>query len=301
MIQYLTRKELDTKKYDECIFNAFNSRIYAFSWYLDIVADNWDVLILDDYEAVMPLPWRKKYLIRYVYLTPWVQQLGLFTLNEIENDIADDFINAIPKKFKLIEMFLNSQNHLISNKMTVRNNYILMLKEPYDNIYKNYKKGRKSDIKVAQKAEIILQEVNNPSKTIELFRNIKSKEIDREESDYQILKSLVKKLTELDKVKIYEAYDSKNEFLGGAFFIIDNFRITYLFSAVNEEGRNKNVISLIINSMIKEFSNSNLIFDFEGSMIDSLASFFKSFGSEEEKYYFFRLSRLPKFIGHFAS
>jgi hypothetical protein len=66
MIHYVKRKDLDLNKYDACINNAINSRIYGYSWYLDIVADNWDVLVLNDYEALMPLPWRQKYFIKYI-------------------------------------------------------------------------------------------------------------------------------------------------------------------------------------------------------------------------------------------
>ena len=60
MIQYLKNNEIDIEKYDNCIKSSLNSRIYAFSWYLNIVADNWDVLVLNDYEAVMPLPFLKR-------------------------------------------------------------------------------------------------------------------------------------------------------------------------------------------------------------------------------------------------
>ncbi|MDP3354122.1 MAG: hypothetical protein Q8S44_10335, partial [Flavobacteriaceae bacterium] len=67
MIYYVKRQNLDIEKYDTCIDRALNSRIYAYSWYLDIVADHWDALILNDYEAVMPLPWRSKYFIKYIY------------------------------------------------------------------------------------------------------------------------------------------------------------------------------------------------------------------------------------------
>ena len=67
MIRHITRDTLDVQKYDNCIANAINSRVYAYSWYLDIVADaKWDVLVLDDYKAVMPLPKRRKYFINYV-------------------------------------------------------------------------------------------------------------------------------------------------------------------------------------------------------------------------------------------
>ena len=52
MIHYVKREDLEVEKYNNCIENSIQSRIYAFSWYLDIVADYWDVLVLDDYKAV---------------------------------------------------------------------------------------------------------------------------------------------------------------------------------------------------------------------------------------------------------
>ena len=100
MIYYVKRKDLDLKKYDACIDNAINSRIYGYSWYLDIVADNWDALVLNDYEAVMPLPWRQKYFIKYIYPPAWTQQLGVFSNFKIEADLVEQFVNSIPKKFK---------------------------------------------------------------------------------------------------------------------------------------------------------------------------------------------------------
>ncbi len=61
MIKYVKRKNLDLVKYNDCIENSIQSRMYAFAWYLDIVADNWDVLVCNDYQAVMPIPWKRKY------------------------------------------------------------------------------------------------------------------------------------------------------------------------------------------------------------------------------------------------
>ena len=39
-------------------------------------------------------------------------------------------------------------------------------------------------------------------------------------------------------------------------------------------------------------SNSKYIFDFEGSMINDIALFFKSFGAEKETYYHFNSKRI---------
>ena len=83
MIHYLKRKDIDIVKYNTCIEASINTRIYAYSWYLDIVATNWDILVLNDYEAVMPLPWRQKYFIKYMYPPAWTQQLGVFSKSRI--------------------------------------------------------------------------------------------------------------------------------------------------------------------------------------------------------------------------
>jgi hypothetical protein len=64
MIKYITRVDLDVKKYDDCIEKSKNTRIYAYSFYLDIVTNSWDVLVLNDYEYVMPITWNRKYLIK---------------------------------------------------------------------------------------------------------------------------------------------------------------------------------------------------------------------------------------------
>jgi hypothetical protein len=42
--------------------------------------------------------------------------------------------------------------------------------------------------------------------------------------------------------------------------------------------------SFSIKTVIKEYQNLNVLLDFEGSNIASIASFFKSFGSEKENY-----------------
>ncbi len=46
LIKYIQREHLDEEKYNDCIENSIQSNSYAFSWYLDIVCDNWDVLVL---------------------------------------------------------------------------------------------------------------------------------------------------------------------------------------------------------------------------------------------------------------
>lgn len=296
LITYLSRHKLDIEKYNACIYNSINSRIYAYSWYLDIVADDWDVLVMDDYNFVMPLPKRKKYGLNYIYLPPWVQQLGIFSNLEIDKRLIFNFIAHIPKNFVLVDYFFNSYNTFNHRNLKERDNYILKLNVEYELLRNNYSKSRKWRINQANRNNLKIVETGDLQNLINLFKLNKGKELGSYKFDLNILKRLIKILRTHSDLKILEIKNDNNNLIGGAVFIFDDNRITYLFSALNLEGRNKQAMSFLIDYIINLNSSSNLIFDFEGSMIPEIASFFKSFGSELETYYHFKQKRL-KMIG----
>lgn len=285
MIQYFTRKTLNIEKYDACIKNANNTRIYAFSWYLDIVSDNWDALVLDDYKAVMPLPWRSKYFIKYIYIPCWTQQLGVFSSGKINDKLIMRFIHKIPKKFKKITINFNTENKLIDKNSTEKVNYILPLNKPYDVLFKNYRSIRK---RVKKKLHFFKTDVNDYKNLIQLFKKEKKGKVSISELDYQKLAVLINYLNKKNSVEILLVKDDEEQLLGGAFFLKDAKRITYLFSAVSKQGRKKQIMTLVIDTIINKYANTNYTLDFEGSMIEGIAFFFKSFGAIEEKYYLYQ-------------
>src|SRR5678809_1754095 len=98
-IEYLTHQQIDKAKWDICIDSADNGLIYAYSFYLHHMAKHWDALVLNDYEAVMPLTWNKKYGFYYLYQPAFTASLGVFGKN-LTKEIIDDFISMLPSKFK---------------------------------------------------------------------------------------------------------------------------------------------------------------------------------------------------------
>ncbi|MBL0330397.1 MAG: hypothetical protein IPP64_13480 [Bacteroidetes bacterium] len=79
MIQYLEHKKINKKKWDECISNAGNSSVFVYSWYLDVVSEDWSALVLNDYEAVFPIASKSKYKINYVYQPFFTRYFGVFS------------------------------------------------------------------------------------------------------------------------------------------------------------------------------------------------------------------------------
>ena len=291
MIKYLNNIEIDREKYDACISKSKNSLVYAQSWYLDTVAENWDVLVFADYKIVMPLPYRRKYGVKYVFLPPWIQQLGLFSDQVIEPVVVKDFIEKIPGSFVLVNILLNYGNFCTEIKVRKRDNYILNLNKSYTDLFKNYSKGRKSNVKQTKNRQFLIKESKNIDALIEIFSMSKGEEIKRSKKDYEVLRSLVYEANKLNKVKVFYVSDENEMEVGGAIFIFHNNRITYLFSAVNNRGREVNAISYLLDHLISKFAGKDYLLDFEGSMINGVAKFFKSFGSEMQPYYLYSSRR----------
>ena len=283
MIRYVKRQELDEEKYNQCIQSALNSRIYAYSWYLDCVADHWDALIFNDYEAVMPLPWRQKYFIKYVYPPAWTQQLGVFSKNKIEASLMKEFINLIPKKFKKVTIQFNSDNDVSFLKTTKRDNYILPLNKHYEEIYKGFNKNRNRDLKKALLKDYKIDEEISSNEFLNFYLN-KSKNYYLNKNQIIIIKSLLNLKNE--SVHIWGIRDDE-KLIASLVWLKDENRITYLLPIATLQAKENSLPTLLISELISKYKHSSYIIDFEGSMIKGVSDFYKSFGAIKENYYLY--------------
>ena len=278
MIQYIKRQHLDVDKYDACIESSVQSRIYAFSWYLDIVADNWDVLVLGEYKAVMPIPWKQKYLLKYISQPFFCQQLGVFSKEITSQELQDEMSKCIPKKFVKISLNFNSDNSFTVKNVVLMKNYILELNDTYEMLFKSFSKGRKHAVKVGEKNNLSVKNTT----VVELI-NIKNKFYDYQGFSESKLIEICNYILKTNCGLVLGVYKD-DVLIGGGVFLISNNRITYLFSAFNAEGRKFQAASFLIKSIIERNENSNFILDFEGGNLPNIATFFKSFVAKREDY-----------------
>ena len=288
MIKYLKQSEINYDKWDKCIAESLNSMVYAYSWYLDIVAGEWDALVEDDYKSVFPLPYRIKHGIKYAYQPVLTQQLGVFSREDIDYNKIQEFIFAIPKDFKLIEINLNSYNKLQGNKkykVISNTNIELNLGTDYESLKKAYSKNLKRNINKAKRNELTINNNLKPETLIKLFKQNKGSEIDAfSENDYAIILRLMYFLIDKNKAEIIGAYSKENTLLCSIFIIKDIKRHIFIFSGLSDEGKEKGAMPFIVNNYIEEHAKDDIIFDFEGSNNPSLARFFMGFGSYESIY-----------------
>ena len=295
-IKYLRYKEIDKAKWDNCINKADNRLIYAYSFYLDHMAKQWDALVLNDYETVMPLTWNKKLGFHYLYQPFLTAQLGVFG-NKITEEQVGNFIQSIPTSFRLIEISLNSGNIFsVPTSSIHRSNYILDLNKPYEELYKKYKENIQRNIKKAIQLGCTVQKGFNVEKVIELaLQQMKgySKEAgenaDRFRKLYQFLRSRQMATT-------YGVFSAQQELFASCVFFFSNNRAYYILVGNNPNGKTTGASHALIDAFIKDHAERNILLDFEGSDIPNLAFFYSSFGAAHEVYPAIKINRLPFYL-----
>ena len=290
-IKYLKHHQIDKQKWDSAIENSEKGLVYALSWYLDIVSPDWEALIVGNYDAIMPLPVKKKYGISYIIQPPFTQQLGAFYKKGVNVEI-DSFLNKIPQKFKYIDINLNTENFPgIKYKYLPRINYELNLNNSYDVIFNSFSTNTKRNIKKAQKHDLKVIEDLGFEEVYEFKKKYAVEKISKRQ--YEILKQLTKQMVRNEVGRGVTVIDKDKE-LVSAVFLIEKFdRLIYLISASNKTGKEKLAIFLLMNEFIKKNTNRKLVLDFEGGVIPGISRFFSGFGAHEKKYYRVIINRLP--------
>ena len=291
-IKYLKNSEIDKSKWDECIANSPNGLIYSTSLFLDNMATDWDALIMDDYSAVMPLPFRKKYGIHYVYPPAFSQQIGITSLQEISPVVVVSFLKNIPKKFRYVEMNFNTANVFSRTNNITRNNYFLPLSNSFEALKKSFSRSANRNIRKAIEENITTKEAVDADEIIAIHRARFNDKVGANEEDYQRLQKLFLALKESDMLFTIGAYKANRLIAGSVYFVYKN-RITFIINGNNEESLKNGATHLLMNETIKKFSGKEFILDFEGSDFPEFVRFYKQYGAVQENYTMIKINNLP--------
>ncbi len=291
-LRHLKNKEIDYEKWDECILRANNGNLYAKSWYLDIVSPNWEALVLGDYKFVMPLPVEQKFGLRMISQPLHCQQLGIFpaAIEDIQQQFAEEFY----RMFKFIRYQLNTEmdiGQFKNFKVLKKTNYLLHLDMPFNWLSGSFTKHAKRNLTAAEKTGTTVVKGLQPSDFFEIKRIADNRKVP--EKSYRILRALMAKTLTSGAGTIYAAYSAANSLCSAAFIVFDQSRAYYLNAFSTEEGRENRAMYLILNEIIKEWSDSYMTLDFEGSVIEGVARFYKGFGAQSTDYYYIHSDKVP--------
>lgn len=289
MIRYLTNTFIDRQKYDHCVRMDELGLVYAFSWYLDEVCADWDCLVLNDYDAVWPLPVRRKWGIKYFFRPYAVQQLGVFSKLPLDAVRIREFITAMKAHCRYAELWLNEGQLTESAQATELHlqanvNLTLDLNRTFREIYHAYSKHTQRNITRSSKFPLQIFEQDDPERLIELFRANKGEKLTLSEEFYRNMGKSMYHCLHKGIGKVWTVYDERNTLAAGIFMVETDKRHTLLFSASSPEGKEHRAMFHLINEYIIYSCGRNKLLDFEGSNDPGQRRFYEGFGAEVKSY-----------------
>jgi hypothetical protein len=291
----LTRKEIEAHSWDSFVAHSRQSVIYGFSWYLDIVCEDWNALVwpsASDFRIVMPLPFKNKFGFPILYQPHFCQYLGIFSCEEISEEDTSAFLSACSAHFSYISSYsFHPDNYNVIHtalsssaawEYEIHKTVWLSLNISYNDISKNYSKDRQKNLRKSNKWGWTVQSSKNIEPLIDLFRENHAAQIEGgvSEKSYRVLKEIFKQTHFRECVELRYAVLGDSIHAGTLILRKANFA-TYIFNAADSIGRTGNARTALLNDYFKENAESDLVFDFESPQLQTIHSFYQSFGENE--------------------
>ncbi len=296
-LRYLPHRKINRQQWDDCIRASEHPLPYALSWYLDASTDKqWDAIVADDYDQVMPLPYNRKVpFFPQVYQPILSQQLGIFGSGEVSLSMMQAFLEAIPAFFKPRALPFHSGNPDLSATNTAfvrRTNLMLNLDQDYNDIKAGYSHGLRQRLKKA-KSLLSITESDDTKAFFQFCTATLGDKLPYNAGELQKLRSLLLAIKAEQCGRIYIVTDRSGNICTMGLFLVFSGRIINLMNASNAEGRKLAALHFLFDNMIRKYSRKAAVFDFEGSEIPGVKAFFESFGAHNIPYTFYRSGSLP--------
>lgn len=287
----LPSAKIDAGKWDDCVRNSGNGLIYACTEYLTAMADQWHGIVIDEYRAVMPIPWRIRFGIRYAYMPSFTQQLGL--IGSYTKEDIQAVMRTLPDFISFGDIHFNFLNTGVSTYPGVvqRTNFVIDLSQDHGTIYSGYRKDLKENIK--KHTGTLTYTDTLPERAISFYEQQYSSRIKTQPYDYHRFYMLCHSFEQKGQCLIRAVSDENGELLATAVLVKDNRRIYNLMNTTLPAGRQKDANDILLNCIMKEFSGQPLLFDFEGSELPGVKEFYKKFGALTQPYFHYHFNGLP--------
>ncbi|MFY7899599.1 MAG: hypothetical protein ACOVNY_05405 [Chitinophagaceae bacterium] len=286
-IAILPSSQIIFSKWDECVAQASHENIFMYSWCLNNLCDNWCGVVIGNYDAVFPLPFRKKWGLKYMYQVPFIAKLSL--MQQINFTINKEAI------FKLLQqqflfMHFDIDNFLFEKwKPKNRCNYFIRLNKTYDELSAQFTDSCKKNIRKAINRKCTLVNSNDYEVVFTLYEQAYGSlhKLHVSSNDYSLAKAFVKNAIALQKASVWHVlHETTAELLFGAIILEDKNRFYYWLGAPTTVGRQCRATYFFIDAFIQLYCcKPNAVFDFEGSDIENVAYFYQQFAPEKETYF----------------
>ncbi|MBI2285128.1 MAG: GNAT family N-acetyltransferase [Bacteroidetes bacterium] len=292
-VQILPSCSIRHQPWNHCVQQQVNGLIYATTTYLDALCTQWYGIVVNDYEAVMPLPVRKKWGIRYAYTPAFIQQLGLLgDSSSVSMKMLLPLIRSTVSYADIHFNFLN-KDFLQSLPVMTRTNLVIPLGRPIEEIRTYYRNDLKENIRKAEKLSLIYSHASIHEAVTHFREQYGSRMQQVQPGDYQRFLLLCEDLQSKEQCLVRSVRDQQGGLLAIALLLKDSRRIYNLMNTTLPRGRHKEANHWLIDQIIQEFSGQPFLLDMEGSELPGVKNFYESFGAVAQPYFHYHDNRLP--------
>jgi len=300
-LRILKRKEIDEQKWNALIHVSLQSLPYALSYYLDAVAENWEAVVLNDYEAVFPLVWLRKFGFKCLYQPYYCQQLGVFSKKNLSVATMKEMLIAA-QAFPYVNINLNPSAKIIAGEFALKQkkNLLLDLNEEYTTLRKKYSENHRRNISKAEKNKL------NFFEDVELkqFQKFYLENVNRAKENFKpqhekIFKAITKTLLANGTGKIVAAKNEEGKLTAAVMLFVHQNRIITIINTSSAQGKRNGASHFLFDKLIQKVSSTENILDFEGSSVATIARFYEGFGAREETFYNYHTNIISKLSQRF--
>lgn len=290
------------------MINTNTNSIFESDAWLDVVANgNWERIEIKkkngDIEAAFPFVKGRNCGFKCLCMPPLTQTLGVYISPsnakltkrlEREKKLLNKIIEEIPRDYNC-DLSLDIDNSYVlpfiwaGYQVSPRFSYRIEDLTNLDEVWAGFKENIKTDIRKAEKKVTVRDDMS-----IDVLLQMQKKTFEHQNRkspyDEKMVKDLDQVLANNGARKLLCAIDEDGNVHAATYFVFDNQRCYYLMSGGDPEYRNSGATSLLVWEGIKLAHTTSQIFDFEGSMIESIERFVRGFGATPRAYY--RVSKL---------
>lgn len=300
----------DKIRYSELCKREPSIPIFSRDWWMDAVCgeSSWDVILIskgNEVSAALPYYFTMREGKKVIVQPPLTQKNGIWIKYPANQKyfkrlgFEKEIMNAVIDEIANLNLLSYNQNYSyeITNWLPfywrsfsqfTRYTYVIENLNNLDNVFDGIDPKTRNQIRKAEKLLTVKEDLS-----VEEFYKINTMTFSRQDMKIPYTLYLVKRIYEgcskNSCVKIFSAEDSEGNLHGAVFIVWDENSAYYLLGGTNPEFKNSDANSLLIWKAIQFASTVTKKFDFEGSMIEPIERFFRSFGAVQKPY--FNISR----------
>ena len=307
-VNNLERDSLGDETWNNFIAESPQGVPYGCTWYLDAVWPEWKGIMVFSQQkliAVMPFRVTRKFGIAYIFNPPLCQYLGIFFIPfegkkteqelTLKKRVVNAILGALPKKLSLVILnFAPEFDYPLPffwSGYELRTRYSYWLENDADKqkLFRHLNERTRTYIHKAKKCGLKVVHTDNAGALIQLSRKKDSYLL-----DYGALERLWVALQTHKIGETIEVRDEQDRLHAGLIYMRWGKKIIHLFSASDPEVAQFGGMSLAVWHSIEQAGEDVEVIDFEGSMIESIEHFFRSFGGKPIPYLQIRKNSFPK-------